>query len=235
MRIAAWNANYNNRRRAFDEDAKFLDDVNADLIVLSETARPATGVGDNVKWLGEEGQPGLGVIARNGYTLSAHEPNAKAPALFGAFRVQGPQPLAQPLNLLAAWPVQKTRGAGPSYAKQLQTALDVFGEFLREKRVALIGDLNSSSRVMAQVNTHTKFVKNAAALGLTSVYHHQTGDAHGMEKLNTYRHLGPEEKEFHLDYCFLSQDLLASAKIEILNGADWKARSDHFPIIVELP
>ncbi len=230
MRIAAWNANYNNRRRSLETDAEFMDAERADLIVLSETARPKDRDDDQIRWLGNEGDPGLGVIARNGYTLSAHEMNCTAPALFGAFRVQGPRPL----NVLAAWPVQETRSAGPSYATLLQTALEIFGDFLREERVAMIGDLNSSSRVVAQATTHPNFVSRAAALGLTSLYHHQNKEAHGKEKVLTYRHRGSAENGFHLDYCFLSQDLLASAKIRVLQGADWEARSDHFPLIVDL-
>lgn len=229
MRIAAWNANYNRHRRSFERDAEFMWAERADLLVLSETAHPAAGTDDRTAWIGDEGGPGLGVIERNGYTLSAQK-HSGAPALFGAFQVKGPRPP----NLLAAWPVQTTRPPKSSYATLLKTALEVFGEFLCEERVALVGDLNSSSRVVAQAASHPKFIKEAAELGLTSLYHHRTKEAHGEKLLPTCRHSGPGKKGFHLEYCFLSPDLLTSAKIRVIQGADWEARSGHFPIIIDL-
>jgi len=67
MRLIGWNSNDNNRRRSFDADLAFLDSENADLIVLSETARPVEEVEGSVAWIGTEA-PGLGIVARNGYT-----------------------------------------------------------------------------------------------------------------------------------------------------------------------
>jgi len=110
----------------------------------------------------------------------------------------------------------------------------VFSEFLAAKRVVILGDLNTSSRVKTQELTHPEFVAKAAALGLTSIYHHQTGEIHGQETLATYRHGGSTESAFHIDYCFLSHALLGSASIRVVNRAEWKTRSDHFPIVVDV-
>lgn len=55
MRIVAWNANYNNRRRSFEADAELLYSEGADLIVLSETARPVVEFVNRIAWLGTQG------------------------------------------------------------------------------------------------------------------------------------------------------------------------------------
>lgn len=130
--------------------------------------------------------------------MSAHDNNSIAPTLFGAFHVRGPSSL----NLLAAWPVQ--RAPGPPYSQLLRASLDVFSEFLAAQRVVIMGDLNTTSRVKSQAQTHPEFVAKAAAPGLTSIYHHQTGGSHGQETLATYRHGGSAKSTFHSDYCFLS-------------------------------
>ena len=229
MRIIAWNANHNGHpKRSFAEAAELLFAQNADLVILSEIARPARKVTRRIDWIGAS-NPGLGVEARNGYAISLSDLNSRAPALFGAYQVTGPLSF----NLVAAWPVHYPNG--PSYAQLLQEALTVFGEFLGAKRAMLVGDLNSSTRVSSQTKSHPVFVEQAKALKLESLYHHRNQVAHGDEKQVTYRHNGRGKGRFHLDYCFLSPALLGSAKIEILDGAEWEQRSDHFPLVIDLP
>ncbi len=226
MRIIGWNANYNNRRRSLEADVALLKAEEADLIVLSETARPNAEVAGRVVWLGTA-VPGLAVIAGNGYTVSACDRNTNAPPLFGGFHVRGPSSL----DLLAAWPV---KAPGWSYARLLHESLEVFADFLSTERVALIGDLNSSSRVKAQSKSHPAFVERAARLGLVSIYHHQMMEGHGEETVSTYRRGGTGGGLFHIDYCFVSKALLGSASIRVLNGPKWDGLSDHAPIVVEI-
>ena len=138
MRIISWNANYNAHKRTFLEDAEFLFAEGADVVVLSEVARPVTEELRHIAWIGRN-NPGLGIIARNGYSLTPSDLNSGAPTLFGGFAIKG----AVLMNLLAAWPVQYP--AGSCYSKLLNTALDHFAGFLAGDRYAIVGDLNSSS------------------------------------------------------------------------------------------
>ncbi len=46
-----------------------------------------------------------------------------------------------------------------------------------------------------------------------------------------YRNL---EKFYHIDYAFLSDDLLKNASLEIGLAKDWLALSDHMPLIVNI-
>jgi len=228
MRLIAWNANCNNRKhRTFEENAEFLFAEGADLIVVSETAQPVDVVEDRLAFIGT-GSPGLAVMVRNGYTLDPSSLNPKAPPLFGGFHVHG----TVSFNLLAVWPVQ-TKG-GSRYSQLLDQALDTFGEFLSDQRTVMIGDFNSSSRVLSQKDSHPAFVTRAGALGLRSIYHSQTGQPHGEEKVHTYRHNDAVKSRFHLDYCFLSPALLDGANICVLDGPRWETLSDHYPIVVDV-
>jgi endonuclease/exonuclease/phosphatase family metal-dependent hydrolase len=113
-------------------------------------------------------------------------------------------------------------------------ALDTFGDFLSDQRTVMIGDFNSSSRVLVQKDSHPAFMTRAGALGLRSIYHTQTGQPHGGEKVHTYRHHDAVKSRFHLNYCFLSTALLDSASMRVLDNPKREARSDHYPIVVDL-
>lgn len=227
MRLVAWNANHNGKRRSFDENLRLLAPLNGDILVLSETAGPPAGHPLGAHWIGP-GAPGLAVVAPNGLTLTPHPLNNGAPSLMGAFHVNG----RIAFDLLAAWPVQGMRG--PTYHQILMAGLDRYADFLRSTRTILVGDLNSSSRVSRQRTTHPRFVQRAESLGLVSAYHVLTGEPHGEETIATYRHSTGPTREFHLDYCFVGQPICGSATLRILNDADWAGRSDHFPLVLDL-
>jgi hypothetical protein len=227
MRIIAWNANFNRHRRPFEAMAEILGALDPDLIVISETARPIRVEPGHIAWVGEK-EPGLGIVARNGYSLLPHEANIGAPPLSAAYRVQGPSSL----NLLAVWPIRDRDG--PSYDQLLNSTLDHFAEFLKAERTVLIGDLNTSTRVDAQKKSHPSLVARLDCLGLSSLYHLRSGERHGEETAPTYRHGGLGKGLFHIDYAFLSQTLQKAAKIQVLSGLEWEARSDHYPIVVDI-
>jgi len=228
MRLIAWNANYNNRRRSFEADLELLAHLNGDVIVLSETSRPGVEVSGRVVWIGDEA-PGLVVAARNGYSVKPSEMSADAPRLSGGFKVAGPLHF----NLVAVWPVKLTQG--DSYAQVLDACLHFHANLLSGERVILAGDLNSNSRVTGQAQSHSHFVEKATALGLTSIYHHQSGEEHGSETKVTYIHGKTSPRPFCLDYCFVSRPWLDSASLQILDGPEWKNLSDHFPLVLDLP
>jgi len=76
--------------------------------------------------------------------------------------------------------------------------------------------------------------QHAEELGLRSLYHELSGEAHGEELVPTYRHHHRAEQPFHIDYCFASDDLRANARLTVLDDDDWWGRSDHCPIVVEV-
>jgi exodeoxyribonuclease-3 len=227
MRLIAWNANYNMQQRSLEDTATLLEPLGADLLVLSETAAPRTGNPLNAHWVGD-GKSGLAVVSLKGLNLNPHPTNAAFPPLLAAFRATG----NVAFNLLSVWPVQRTGGS--SYHEILMTALGRYADMLKSGRAIMAGDFNSNTRVSNQKDTHPQFVKAAESLGLVSVYHEQTGEAHGEEKIATYLHSSGNNKEFHIDYCFVPKSLINSVKLTILNDPQWAGHSDHFPIVLDV-
>lgn len=228
MRIVSWNANYNGRRYSFDTALGMLEPLQPDIVVLCETAAPSAPDGSRVCRVGAEA-PGLAVVALGEYELEPDPLNHGAPPLAAGFSVHGPREL----HLLAAWPVQYRGGA--TYHRVLMEALDRYAGFLSAGHAMLIGDLNSSTRVASQQQTHSQFVKRAEELGLRSLYHEHSGEAHGEELVPTYRHRNRAEEPFHIDYGFASADLCTGARLTVLDSDEWWGRSDHCPIVVEIP
>lgn len=226
MRLVGWNANHNNRRRTLEENVALLAAFHADVLVVSETASPSDTNPTAAVWSGKPGWPGLGIVARHGLSLEPHAANLNSPPLMAGFRVSG----RVDFNLLAIWPVQHEGGL--RYAETLQAGLERYSDLLTSRAI-MAGDLNSSTKVSGQQTTHPRFVSAAAALGLASAYHHLTGEDHGAETLSTYRH--DAARSFHIDYCFLSQSLLDAANFSIANGSQWRALSDHSPIVLDVP
>ncbi len=228
MRLIAWNSNFNNKGRSFEEDATCLFAEGADLIVLSESTRPKTPQNSQCGWTHwKAGKDlGLGVVAGPGYQLTASPLNASAPAIFSGYKVQGPVSF----NLLASWPVNEE--GTPSYTRLLNSALDHFEGFLTEGPTIMAGDYNSSTKVKEQAATHPAFVARMAGLNLHSAYHHRTREQHGLETKHTFR---CSHGQFHIDYCFLSPGLLNAAQVEILDVPIWESRSDHYAVQVDLP
>ena len=227
MRLVSWNANYNGRRRSLDDSVALLEPFGGELLVICEAGKPAKHSGLRAHYVGDA--PGLAVVAREGLHLEPHPENDAAPDYMAGFHVSGDATF----DLLAIWPVSRPEEI--SYHKILMAALDHYVELLGSGRAVMIGDLNSSSRVLAQKRTHPRFVSAASELGLVSLYHEQTGEGHGLESANTYRHSSGATRDFHIDYCFLSRELAAASEISIPQDEDWMRLSDHYPLVVDFP
>jgi exodeoxyribonuclease-3 len=227
VRLIAWNTNYNSKRRSLEDSAELLDPLCPDILVLSETAPPCDNNPRGARMTG--GTPGLAVIAREGLILSPHPANEESPPLMAGYTVTGDLDF----SLLTVWPVQ--RDGGPRYRDILMTALDLYGDLLSTGRAIMAGDFNSNTRVKSQVDSHPSFVAEAESLGLVSAYHALTGEDHGAETISTYRHGSGESRDFHLDYCFVSRELVGGATLSVLRGGDWPSRSDHCPVVLDVP
>jgi exonuclease III len=226
MRLVAWNANYNRYKRSLEEDAAILQQFHPDVLVISEAAPPRPSNPCGAMFTG--GTPGLAVIAGQGVAIAACEGGVASPKRSLGLRITAPWCF----DIIAVWPVSD-RGK-PSYHEILMAALEHFAPLLINGRAILAGDLNSSSRVLAQKRSHAVFVSRAAELGVVSAYHACTGEAHGEESLGTYRHGASDHHGYHLDYCFVSHPLLPTARFCICDDPVWDTLSDHRPIVLDV-
>jgi endonuclease/exonuclease/phosphatase family metal-dependent hydrolase len=101
-----------------------------------------------------------------------------------------------------------------------------------------MGDLNSGTRLYGErlpSKGHLRIVSALADLGLVSAYHKFHRFEHGHEAHRTYRHNSKASQPWHIDFCFVPAnwvDRLVS--VEVMDGEDWTARSDHNPLRVDL-
>lgn len=226
MRVVAWNANFNRFRRSLDDSVALLAAFDADVLVISETGKPQLDSALRVDYTG--GVPGLAVVVREGLNLEPHPENDAAPPMLAGYHVSGDESF----DLLAVWPV-----ADPelySYHEILMAALDHYSDLLSDQRAVMIGDFNSSTKVTKQRRTHPKFVSAASTIGLTSLYHHWSGESHGEESVSTYSHSSGVSRDFHIDYCFISQALAERAELQIPHDDSWMAMSDHYPLVADI-
>jgi hypothetical protein len=228
MRLVAWNANFNNRRkRSFEDNLGILQAFHPDIAVLSESALPNDSLQRVVPL--SNGNPGLVVAAIGEYTLEPATANANAPPEFGLLHVHGPAAFV----LAAAWP--RLRDGAKDYHRLLMQGLDLLRSEWTSGPAIMAGDFNSNSRVSGQASSHPRFVKAAKAAGLKSVYHHHAGEEHGAESVTTFVQGKIRPRRFHLDYCFVSDQLVAAATVTIPQTDVWLRRSDHYPVVLDIP
>lgn len=228
MRLIAWNANFNGKRRTLEQDAEILAPLHADILVISESAAPSILNPLGATWVGRNAV-GLAVVGRAGLSVKQHPANDRAPSLMIGLEVSA----ACPFFLLAMWPVKGP--LGPSYHQTLMSGLELFSDRFAGMPIVMAGDFNSSTKVASQSKTHPKFVKAANDLGLVSAYHYHSGELPGSESGPTYRHGNGIDKLFHIDYCFVSNEIALCATVSVLRSAYWSALSDHYPLVLDIP
>jgi exonuclease III len=231
MKIVNWNCN-GALRKKFHK----VMQIDADVYVIQECEDPARcndtefrKWAENYVWVGTNKNKGLCVIAKPHITLRSEALDARPLELFL------PCVVANKFLLLAVW----TRHANSptfGYIGQLWKFLQLHREFLHREDAMCIGDFNSNAcwDKWDRWWNHSDVVRELHELGLTSSYHAARAEPQGEESTPTFymhRHLG---KPYHIDYAFLSQNLLPNAAVGIGDPCDWLEHSDHMPLIVEL-
>jgi endonuclease/exonuclease/phosphatase family metal-dependent hydrolase len=124
---------------------------------------------------------------------------------------------------------------GPRYAADVMRTLEAYHRVLRSGPAVVMGDLNSGSNLTREQPSkgHAHILAALADAGLVSAYHafHQVD--HGNERHPTYRHQRNPAKPWHIDFCFVPATWKV-LDVEILDGKEWAARSDHLPLMVDV-
>lgn len=217
-----------------------------DIAVISECASPgilaARGVvgltPQNTCWMGRNPNKGLGVFVFNDLTLALQVPFYPTLRYILPVKIRGPVQM----HLLAVW--AQNASAGMTRKHQLgpmRRALTKYRAFLETAPAFIAGDLNNNvywDRPGWRIN-HAKAVKQMAALGLTSAYHHVMGEAQGHETIPTHywRDRTKDGPTYHIDYIFMPAALTGAIHhFEVGTFEDWtgKRLSDHVPLVVEI-
>ena len=248
MNIVTWNCN-GALRKKLDE----LDSLAADIYVIQECEDPATSTnsyrdwaGDYL-WKGSNKNKGIGVFPKNGASVSKLDWS-------GDFRIEGvksfhpesswktddlklflPFKLNDKYNLLGVW----TKGTDAevfSYIGQLWKYIQIHEKELKRTNTLIIGDLNSNAMWDKPDRwwSHSGVVTELEQINIYSLYHHVKGELQGGESKPTFYLQRNLTKPYHIDYAFVSRDLLTSCHIKIGKSDDWLQVSDHMPLTITI-
>jgi exonuclease III len=125
---------------------------------------------------------------------------------------------------------------GPRYADDVMQTVRAYERVLRSGPAVVMGDLNSGSNLARDrppSKGHARIVAALGDIGLVSAYHVFHDVQHGRERHATYRHLRNPARPWHIDFCFVPAAWKV-VDVEILDGTEWSARSDHLPLKVDI-
>ena len=232
MRVVSWNCH-----GAFRKKWQLMDACKADICIIQECENPAEVKDDayrewsrNHLWVGTSRHRGLAVIAAPDIELTPVSLPIQRLELFLPCRIN------QDTHMLAVWTKQADSPTF-KYIGQLWKWLQAHADFLRTDKSLLIGDLNSNAQwdVWDRWWNHSDVVEQLSQLGLSSLYHQVFQERQGHESLATFYMNRKLARGYHIDYAFLSSDLLPRSTLELGLPADWLPHSDHMPLIVDMP
>jgi exonuclease III len=226
MRLVTWNCNLSLGRKL-----DLLLQLEPDVAVIQECEEAlVVPTGYGFRWRGNNPKKGLGVIVkRQAVVVSPLLQDEWTYFLPLTFPESG-------IRLLATWAYNhRATRFGPDRIGYPLEVLASMSEWLGEDRALVVGDFNNSV-VWDKPNGPRNFGVVEAKLcdlGFRSAYHSHTSEALGSETRSTYFHTKNLAKPFHIDYCFVHSSLNIES-VTVPDFAQWRAVSDHVPIIVEL-
>jgi exonuclease III len=233
MKIISWNCNM-----AFRKKVHLIAHYQPDIVIVQECEQPEklqlqewNFKPTDVLWIGNNDNKGLCIFSFSHFTFKVHK--KYNPALKLVVPVQVTTNAAS-FMLYAIWANNPADKDG-QYVTQVWKALDYYKRLIRKKATLLIGDFNSNTiwdKPRRQGN-HSTVVKKLAHKNIHSVYHSFRKEAQGKESQPTFYLYKNNTKPYHLDYCFVSGDILNNlTHVEIGEYNHWIKHSDHMPLFV---
>jgi endonuclease/exonuclease/phosphatase family metal-dependent hydrolase len=205
--------------------------LHPDVVILQECSQKdikASGATFS-HWVGTNPHKGLAVLGFGNHVYSIDTSSTHTIPWFIPLRIDDMQ-----LHILAVWSHVKTKQE--RYVRLTHQAIDHYQAFLEKGSAIIMGDFNSNTIWDKNYSSlsHTALVEKLAQLSLNSVYHHQTQEMQGKETRATFYLYRHTDKGYHMDYAFVSKDLLAQMHLLIPDPALWLTRSDHLPLILDI-
>ena len=232
MKIITWNCNMAFRRK-WMSIIKFKPDI----LIIQEceneskykTSELIPDYNEFI-WIGDNINKGIGIISFNDYHVQLSQNYSKEFKYIVPLIVSG----ALNFNLFAIWAMPHS-SKKLSYVGQIWNAVNYYKSDLITNSV-LIGDWNSNAKWDHErpKGNHTTIVELLKKLNIVSVYHSLKKEDHGKEKEPTLLLLKNKNKPYHMDYCFVSQEMITNyTTIKVGDFSEWLSISDHVPLFID--
>lgn len=231
MKIVSWNC-----AGAMRNKLSAFSGISADIFVLQECENPQFSKdtafkswATNYLWVGENKNKGLAIVAKSNIKLTKLDWDS------GQLQLFLPCLVNDDLTLVAVW-TKQANSPNFQYIGQLWKYLQLHGDKLIQLKTLLLGDFNSNTRwdEWDRWWNHSDVVRHLSDVNIHSLYHKQFAEIQGAEITPTFYMHRQIEKPYHIDYAFLSKDLLGKASLEIGKPDDWLRYSDHMPIQINI-
>jgi hypothetical protein len=208
-----------------------------DIAVLSEVACPENlrskaNVGElPIVWIGDDPNKGLAVVSFTGSSLVLDTSCRSTNQYIAPVHVNG----KYPFRLVAVWDHNDRKEGLNKRPGPLLRALCDSAEFCQSDDVVVAGDFNNNPQWDKPngPNNMARIVEELTKRGLTSLYHHKTGEPFGAETCGTY---WQRKRPYHIDYIFVPNSWLMNlVSFDVGTFEAWclTGLSDHAPLIAE--
>ena len=230
MRLVTWNANCR-----FRDKIRLFSPNDRDVLIIQECentkASEATykNAGWDYVWVGANRHKGLGIFVPAGNSIELLDWQFEGCRYFLPVIVQGDT------TIVGVW-AMGGKSKNVSYAGQITQFIQETAGMLREQIHIIAGDFNSNAiwDDRHPVANHTGNNEILESFGLRSLYHAQEGCAQGAESEATLYMYRDRAKPYHIDYCYLSTNLVDISAIVIGSPSVWLEHSDHMPLFVDM-
>lgn len=230
MKIISWNCNM-----AFRNKLQLIVNMAPDLLILQECEQFEKYLGSkfwNQVWIGDNKNKGLGVVSFSNFRIRIHDNHNPEYRYILPIEVTG----KMQFNLFAIWAMNDQDNPQHRYIAKVWLALNYYQELLKQTSI-IMGDFNSNviwdHSKPFRVANHSKVVDFLKGYNIHSVYHKYFGEKQGAETKPTLYMYRNSTKPYHIDYCFVTQDLMNELEaVEVGSYSDWSNVSDHVPLTV---
>jgi len=231
MKIISWNCN-----GALRKKYRALDQFDADLLVIQECEDPVRSILEYEKWagkflwIGHDKNKGVGIFAKRKTQLTALDWGNDGLQLFLPCRVN------DNFNLVGVW-TKNPESRQFRYIGQLWKYLQLRKQEFVSDSTVLCGDFNSNADWDNKHKgcSHSDVVKMLGHLNFRSIYHQVTGEEQGLEKTPTQFMHRKVDRPYHIDYAFVSNNLLEdNQSLYVGEAREWLQHSDHMPLVFSI-
>lgn len=183
-------------------------------------------------WFGKNQHKGLAIFSYGDYRFKVLENHNEEFKTIIPIQVTGGH---FNFNLFLIWAYNRDDIDG-RYITQVWKAITYYDELLTDKPTMFIGDFNSNTiwdYKKHRLGRHSAVVKQLEDKAIFSTYHTHHKQKQGAEQHPTFYMYRHKNKPYHIDYCFVSKDLLDKLQSVDVGEYDfWTKHSDHVPLIL---